>query len=167
MSGEPSFEKIDEKTKLSTEELKERVAIVKRFRELLRSQRDRFQTYLETLDRQKAVIEKGSAEDILTHVEMEEKILSDIFSIQKTITPLEAMYRTGPVPNAPDVPEIQAALSSLRAKAGIMVQQNKELLEQRMAELREELKVIKANPYAKRIAFFSNTDSASFVDING
>jgi hypothetical protein len=163
MSGERTFEK----TELSAEELKERVAIVKRFRELLRSQRDRFQTYLETLDRQKAVIEKGSAEDILTHVEMEEKILSDISSIQKTITPLEAMYRARPVPDAPEVPEIQAALSGLRAKASLKVQQNKELLEHRMTELREELKVIKANPYAKRNTFFSNTDSASFVDING
>ena len=163
MSGEPIFEK----TQLSAEELKERVAIVKRFRELLRSQRDRFQTYLETLDRQKAVIEAGSAEDILTHVEMEEKILSDISSIQKTIAPLEAMYRARPAPDAPEVPEIQAALSGLRAKASLKVQQNRELLERRMIELREELRAVKANPYAKRSAFFSNTDSASFVDITG
>ena len=76
---------------ISPAELKKRVDVLKRFKELLKAQRDRFHTYLDTLDRQKDVIEQGSAEDLLKHVELEEKIVADIFSMQKVIDPLELM----------------------------------------------------------------------------
>ncbi|MFP3042456.1 flagellar biosynthesis protein FlgN, partial [Treponema primitia] len=78
---------------LSTEEISRRVAILKRFREMLRAQRDRFQEYLNVLDKQQDVIEKGDTEALLSHVELEEHIVSDIFNIQKVINPLEDMYR--------------------------------------------------------------------------
>ena len=82
------------KTTLSQSELNQRVAVIKRFKELLKAQRDRFQSYLSALDKQKDVIERGTADDLMRHVELEEKIVADIFSIQKVIDPLEEMYRS-------------------------------------------------------------------------
>ena len=46
------------KKDISPSELSQRVAVIKRFRELLRAQRDRFEVYLNTLDKQKDVIER-------------------------------------------------------------------------------------------------------------
>jgi len=79
--------------KISPDELKRRVATIKRFRELLSQQRDRFRQYLTVLDKQKDVIEKGDADALMSHVELEEQIVSDIFTIQKVIDPMEAMYQ--------------------------------------------------------------------------
>jgi hypothetical protein len=155
-------------SEISAEELKERVAVVRRFRELLLAQRERFRVYLDTLEKQKTVIERGNAEDILSHVELEEKMVSDIFSIQKVIAPLESRYRAhASVAEAPDIPEIQTALERLRAEAGGRAKQNRALLERRMSELREELRIARNNPYAKRKPAFAGAEYASFLDLKG
>ncbi|MDR0376114.1 MAG: flagellar biosynthesis protein FlgN [Treponema sp.] len=155
---------------LSPEELKKRVAIVKRFRELLIVQRERFNAYLETLEKQKSVVENGDVEDVLAYVEMEEKMVSDIFSIQKVIVPLETQYRfhagvTG-VAGGSDIPEIQAALERLRVEANNKMEQNRGLLEKRMNEFWEKFDLLK-NTYIKRKASFTTTETAAFLDIKG
>ncbi|MDR0708232.1 MAG: flagellar biosynthesis protein FlgN [Treponema sp.] len=156
---------------ISPEELKKRVAIVKRFRELLIAQRERFNVYLETLEKQKSIMENGGVEDILAYVEMEEKMVSDIFSIQKVIVPLETQYRShvGVAGSASgsDIPEIQTALERLRVEANNKVEQNRDLLEKRMNEFREALKPLRNNPYIKRKVSFATAESASFLDIEG
>jgi len=152
---------------ISPGELKQRVEVVKRFKELLKAQRDRFSVYLETLDRQREVIERGSTDDLLRHVELEEKIVSDIFSMQKVIDPLEKMYHSAKIetPRAPaqgkepnsvnlsdgeEVSGLKTALDGLKAEAIVRSERNRELLTKRMAELRSEIKSLKGNPYAKR-----------------
>ena len=162
-------------------ELTRRVAILKRFRTLLTQQRDRFRSYLEVLDRQKDIIERGSAEDLLAHVELEEKIVADIFSIQKVIDPLEDMYRaavsgfnpgmasreTGQEDSS-DVPSLKSALEDLKNEAVIRSTRNKELLSRRMVELRSEITALRSNPYAAPAGRPAYTGgSGSLVDIQG
>ncbi|MCL2232716.1 MAG: flagellar protein FlgN [Treponema sp.] len=162
---------------ISARELKQRVAVIKRFKEVLKAQRDRFNAYLDTLDRQKDVIERGSADDLLHHVELEEKIVADIFSIQKVIDPLEKMYQTSkPAPakgkkaaakhsDKDEVSGLKEALDSLKAEAVVRSERNRELLTRRMAELRSEIKTLRSNPYAKRSRGSSSTPT--HVDIRG
>ena len=168
---------------ISPEELAQRVAVLRRFRTLLQEQRDRFYSYLDVLDKQQDIIEAGSAEDLLTQVELEEKIVADIFSIQKVIDPLEDMYQaviSGFSPSAggtaafqpggaDDVPDLKAALEDLKNEAVIRSTRNKELLSRRMVELRSEIKALRDNPYAAnaRRSAFSGGGSASLVDIEG
>jgi hypothetical protein len=160
------------------EELAQRVAVLRRFKTLLQEQRDRFRSYLEVLDKQQGMIETGSADDLLTQVELEENIVADIFSIQKVIDPLEDMYRTvisGFNPqtaagsDADDVPSLKAALEDLKKEALIRSTRNKELLSRRMVELRAEIKVLRDNPYVAnaRRSVFSGSGAASLVDIKG
>ena len=165
---------------LDSEELKQRVAILKRFKELLTQQRNHFQQYLEVLDKQKDVIEKGSADDLIFHVELEEKIITDIFSIQKVIDPLEAMYKANY--SAPpekintnniaetgeerEVPGLREALEELRSEAVQRSARNRDLLSKRMEELRQEMKALRANPYAIHRSTFTQ-ESPSLVDIKG
>jgi hypothetical protein len=154
-------------------ELAQRVAVLKRFKTLLTQQRDRFQNYLNLLDKQQNVIESGSAEDLLNYVEIEEKIVADIFSIQKVIDPLEEMYYSvvgrGPAAlNQEEVPSLKASLENLKSEAVMRSTKNKELLSKRMLELRQEIKTLRNNPYAAggRNAY-SNANSASLIDIKG
>ena len=180
--------------KISSGELERRVAILKRFRELLSQQRNHFQQYLNVLDKQKDVIEKGNPDDLIVHVELEEKIINDIFAIQKVIDPLEEMYQahfsaskentfqrnhsgtgknntaTAGISELPgvdrEVPSLRSALEELRSEAVIRSERNRELLAKRMEELRQEMKTLRANPYAIHRSAFSQ-DSASLVDIKG
>ena len=173
------------KKNISPSELSQRVAVIKRFKELLQSQRDRFNEYLNALDKQKDVILKGTAEDLLRHVELEEKIVADIFSIQKVIDPLEEMYHSvrlefpaekSPKPAGPkkeektsgggeEIISLKEALDGLKAEAVIRSERNKELLAKRMAELRSEIKSLRSSAYARRRFDIGNTPS--LVDIKG
>ena len=169
---------------ISADELAQRVAILRRFRTLLIQQRDRFRSYLEVLDKQQDIIESGNPEELLSHVELEEKIVADIFSIQKVIDPLEDMYHAvisgfgpGRAPGtetlrsegADEVPSLKAALEDLKNEAVIRSTRNKELLSKRMVELRSEIKVLRNNPYAaaSRRSAYSEGHTASLVDIQG
>ena len=163
---------------LSPGELSQRVAVIKRFKELLKAQRDRFRAYLDTLDKQQEVIQEGTAEDLLHHVELEEKIVADIFSIQKVIDPLEKMYEAvTPVsstesalrsnenhPGADEVSSLKTALNNLKVEAAIRSERNRELLSRRMASLRSEIKTLRSNPYARRQA---NIAAPTQIDIRG
>jgi len=165
---------------ISSAELTQRVAILKRFKTLLTQQRDRFRSYLVLLDKQQNVIESGSTEDLLSYVEIEEKIVADIFSIQKVIDPLEEMYYTVVSPanqqiravhritddGNDEVPSLKASLEKLQSEAVIRSTKNKELLSKRMLELRSEIKALRNNPYAGRNAYRSAV-SPSIVDIQG
>jgi hypothetical protein len=173
---------------ISEDELEQRVAVIKRFKDLLAQQRDRFRTYLDVLDRQQLLIGYGSAEEITAHVELEEQIVADIFSIQKVIAPLEIMYNA--VSNAADaartanhdddiddlgtfitindVPELQATLEGLKIQAVARSMQNRDMLSSRMKEIDSDIQTIKNNPFLSkaRNALYQNV-SPSLVDVMG
>jgi len=167
---------------IDSTELAQRVAVLKRFKTLLSQQRDRFRSYLNLLDKQQNVIESGSTEDLLNYVEIEEKIVADIFSIQKVIDPLEEMYnslistasvtvqKSAEKSEPPDdVHGLKASLEKLKNEAIVRSTKNRELLSKRMVELRSEIKALRNNPYAAggRKTNFSDLNSASLVDIKG
>ena len=154
---------------MTAPELDQRVAVVKRFRELLQSQRDRFREYLTALDKQQDVIERGATEALLSHVELEEHILRDIFNIQKVIDPLEALYHTLSARNPPDgeTVSLKAALEGLKQEAAARSKRNRELLSKRMAEIRSEIKCLRGNPYAARRSIYADTLAPSLIDVKG
>jgi hypothetical protein len=152
---------------LSSEEVAQRVAILKRFRELLVQQRDRFHDYLVVLDKQKDVIEKGDAEALVSHVELEEKIVADIFAIQKVVDPLEDLYKSAYPERESEVPKLKAALEELKAEAVERAERNKDLLSRRMEELRTEIKTLRNNPFAARRSVYADSGEAALVDLKG
>jgi len=157
-------------------ELAQRVAVLKRFKTLLTQQRDRFRSYLDLLDKQQSIIESGSAEELLSYVEIEEKIVADIFSIQKVIDPLEDMYysiSSQRVPidgQADEVPSLKESLENLKNEAVVRSAQNKELLSKRMTEIRAEITTLRNNPYVvsnKRSSYGAVNNTASLVNLQG
>jgi len=170
-------EKETQVSEIDSAELAQRVAVLKRFKTLLSQQRDRFRSYLNLLDKQQGVIESGSAEDLLTYVELEEKIVADIFSIQKVIDPLEEMYYSltshksiiTSQYTADEVPSLKASLENLKSEAVIRSTKNKELLSKRMMELRSEITALRNNPYAasNRRATYGGLNTSSTVNLQG
>ena len=165
---------------LSSSEVMQRAAILRRFRELLKAQRDRFGAYLDVLDKQKDVIEKGTADSMIRYVELEEKIVTDIFSIQKVIDPLEELYRNvrkenkavsgvfnSKISDEEDVKDLKSALEGLKTEAVSLSKRNKVLLSKRMAELRAEIKNLRTNPYVRPLTSYSESGTPNLVDLRG
>ncbi|MHC6203296.1 flagellar biosynthesis protein FlgN [Breznakiellaceae bacterium SP9] len=156
---------------ISPEELKQRVALIRRFKELLSAQRERFKTYLDVLDKQKTSIEQGSTDDIESHIELEEHIIADIFSIQHVIEPLETIYNTAKgsdeSPQSASIQGFKVSLESLKTEASAKIEQNKELLSRRMSTLHSELRILRSNPYLQRSKVFAGSETASLIDIRG
>jgi hypothetical protein len=143
---------------------------------MLRAQRDRFREYLDVLDKQRDVIERGDTEALLSHVELEEHVVTDIINIQKVIDPLETMYRglAAPGGNAPvpaggeaEVPGLKAAVERLKQEAVARSKRNRSLLSGRMAEIRSEIKSLRGNPYAARRSVYAESGSPSIIDVKG
>jgi hypothetical protein len=162
---------------LAPEEPGQRLLALKRFREMLLTQRDRFQERLKVLDKQQEAINRGDAETLLSYLDLEERILRDIANIQKVIDPLESLCRDLAAPNGPDetsaaegeaeVAGLKTAVERLRQEAAANGARNRELLAGRMAEIRSEIKNLKGNPYAARRSIYADNDGASMVDVEG
>lgn len=162
------------KAELTPAEIRQRAAILKRFRELLKAQRDRFRSYLDLLEKQRDSIESGSAEQLVRHVELEERIVADIFSIQKVIDPIENMYRAvqdGAAKTASgggdDLNAMKSALEGLKKETVARSERNRGLLSKRMAELRTEIKSLRSNPYSRQRSAYSGQGIPSVLDLRG
>jgi hypothetical protein len=155
------------KESISQAEVDERIAVLKRFRLLLVKQRDRFRTYIDSLEVQKDLIEQGNTEDLTEHIDLEEKIVGDIMAIQKVIDPLQTMYRSAwETGEPPEVPEIQSTLKKLRVEAKKRCDRNKNLLQERMTGIRTEIKELRSNPFKRRSPYASGA-APSIIDIKG
>jgi len=149
------------------EEIQQRVAILKRFRELLVRQRDHFRDYLEVLDKQKDVISTSDTDALISHVELEEKIVADIYAIQKVVDPLEDLYRAAYPDRESEVPSLKAALKELQSEALARSERNRQLLSSRMNEIRGEIRTLRGNPFAARRSVYANEGGASLIDLKG
>jgi hypothetical protein len=152
---------------VSETEVASRILLLKRFRTLLLQQRERFESYITVLDKQKEKIESGSVEDFAAHVELEEKIIGDIISIQKVVEPMQAVISGTMLATAPEVEHIASAIESLRIEAADRIERNKDLLTVRMEEVRTEINALRTNPFARRKSPFASEDTPSFIDIKG
>lgn len=152
---------------LSRAELDERVAVLKRFRELLSRQRDKFRDYLELLDRQKTDIVGGEVDALVAHVEAEQAIVAEIFAVQKVIDPMEDLYRMAyRGAEAEGLPELRATLSTLKEEVAERNAENRSLLKQRMEMLRHQIMSIR-NPYAKKKSVYAESAEPGALDISG
>jgi hypothetical protein len=152
---------------LTQKELDERVSVLKRFRELLVRQRDKFRDYLDVLDKQRSDIEKGDVDALVAHVEMEQGMVAEIFAVQKVIDPLEDMYRAAYRGADPEgLPELKETLVQLKNEVVTRNTENQALLKQRMEMLRHEIMSVN-NPYAKRKSVYSQASEPKALDIKG
>ena len=69
----------------SQKEIDERVAVLKRFKILLETQRNKFQEYLNVLEKQESSIENEDAESLKIHTEIENEVVNNIKNLQKVL----------------------------------------------------------------------------------
>ena len=152
---------------LSRQEIDQRVAVLKRFKALLQEQRKKFSDYLVVLETQERSIHEENIDAIVHHTELEQSIIGDIFTIQKVIDPIEEMYRFGmPDKDDSEVVRLKADLEKLQEQVIDQNKKNRQLLESRMDNLRQEIIAISPNySYAAKI-FIKQDSRAGLVDIS-
>jgi len=128
------------------ETTEQKVALLKRLREMLQRQREKFQGYLVLLEQEESSINRGDADMLLAQVEMEKSIIADIFSLTKVIGPLETLYQTAYPQMEQTVPRLKATLEKMSEQVIAHNAKNRALLRARMDELRLEIASLRTWP---------------------
>ncbi len=151
---------------LTQEQIDERVCILKRLKELLAQQRNKFQEYLLVLEKQEFSINEGDTDKLTVHTQLEENILNNIKSLQKVITPMEDMYRQTHE-NDKDIPVLKADLTILQEKVLAQNEKNRTKLTSSLAVVRTKLNNFN-NPYKKaKSVYTKNSVTATMISIEG
>ena len=145
---------------------------MRRFKRLLEEKRDKFREYLVALEAQEKSIAAQDAEKIEQQSLLGEAIVCELYTLQKVIDPIEAMYRdiyagAASAASSDDemlIPKLQADLEKMQADVEKQNKKNRELLKSAMEQVRGEIAHLK-KPYPRKNVFASEGDSASIVDI--
>jgi len=160
---------------ISEKELEERVALLKRFKDLLEKQRQKFRDYLNVLEKQADVIENQDTEALMIHTELEQQIVANIQNLQKVIEPIEQMYVESSLnsddskilSNSLEIPILKTDLQKLQNEVLAQNSKNRQMLKVQIEELRTKIQGLK-NPYKYNKSIYSNTESsASIISIEG
>ena len=154
---------------LTQQELDERVALLRKFRSLLEQQRNKFQEYLNVLEKQQDSINTQDTEKLLAHTELEQQVVKNISNLQKVIIPMQKMYKAA-VPMAHtaeenSIAQIQNELNTLQDKVLKQNQINRDLLRTHIETIRAQIKNFN-NPYKNiRSVYAQPQQVASFVEV--
>lgn len=157
-------------TKLSQEELNERIQILKKFRQLLEQQRTKFQEYLKVLEAQESKINEENAEALLAHSELEAQIVKGIGSLQKVIVPMQDLVTrthasTYNPADAKPIEDIKAELAKLQGQVLKQNEKNRNLLKFYMAQVKEQIQEFK-NPYRSlNSVYFTTMTTGSRIQV--
>ena len=154
---------------ITQQELDERVALLRKFRSLLEQQRNKFQEYLNVLEKQQDSINSQDAEKLLAHTELEQQVVQNIASLQKVIVPMQKMYKAAvPVAHTAEessISQIQNELNTLQNKVLKQNQINRDLLRVHIETIRSQIQNFK-NPYKNARSVYSQPQQvASLVQV--
>jgi len=115
---------------------------------MLLRQRERFQSYLAILEQQERDIAAGDAEKLLSHVELEQSVIADIFTLRKVIAPLQELYQAAYPEPEQTIPPLSRTLEKMGTQVIERNARNKALLKRSMELLRQEIGSLRAWPRA-------------------
>jgi hypothetical protein len=124
------------------------VAILRRLREMLVRQREKFDAYLRLLEQQSDSIAEGDTGKLLAQVEMEQSIIAELGSLRKVIAPLESLYKAAYPGTESTVPRLKATLETMGQAIAAHNARNRKMLRVRMEELRQEITTLRTWPRA-------------------
>jgi effector-binding domain-containing protein len=131
------------------DQTEQKTAILKRLREMLVRQREKFSSYLRLLEQEEASINEGDSEKLLAQVEMEQSIIAEIFTLKKVIAPLETLYHAAYPDTEDAIPRLKTTLEAMGTEIIAHNARNRQLLSRRMEELRKEITSLRSWPHAR------------------
>ena len=145
-------------------EIQERVTILRRLRETLSAQREKFRNYLALLEKEEEIIRKGDIERLESQVEVEQSIISDIFKLQRAMRPLDVLYRKAYPMREKSIANLESSLENVKKRVLVKNEKNRLLLKEKMALLRQEIKELRSGYSMK--SPFKEIGTPTLVDIS-
>ena len=156
---------MQEKKELTTKEIEERIAVLKRFKSLLQDKRDKFNEYLFVLEKQEYSIAESNMEAIRIHTEIENNIIQNIASIQKVIEHIEKMYLlSNPKESDNNLLQLKGDLARLETAVLRQNEKNRLALQEKMELLRKE--IVSFSPRYSQSVYAKSEDVANYVDVS-
>lgn len=151
----------------SAQEISQREAILRRLRGLLEKQRQRFQDYLQVLDSQQQAVESDNIAALEQQVELETSVLEQILETQKTIAPLEGMYREMSGGNAlpADIAGMQRGLTDMRSRISYHNNENRTRLALSIERMRTQIAQLRVPN--RHSSPYGSVGGGQMVDIHG
>jgi hypothetical protein len=127
--------------------IEQNIALLKKLREMLTRQREKFGAYLHLLECEGEAIEQGDSEKLLAQVEMEQSLIAEIFTLKKVIAPLESLYQASyPAGTEATVPRLKTALEKMGSEILAHNGRNRQRLRERMDDMRREITSLRSWP---------------------
>ena len=123
---------------LTQAEFDERVGILRRFRAALVRQRDRFRSYLRQLEERE--LSGDPDENLAFHVELEHAVVREISTFERSIEPLETLYRAHDPEGASEIPALREALQHTRDDVLRRTRENQKLLRSQIDGIRSTIR---------------------------
>lgn len=128
------------------DEQQRRVALLRRLKSMLQTQRDKFAHYLALLEQQETAIRVGDVEGIVRQAELEAALLREIEAVQRVLTPLEELYLQFWPAGEMEIPPLREAVTGLQQSVLQHNARNRELLRSRIDKVRSEIELLRAPP---------------------
>ena len=125
-------------------EIEQRVTILRRLRETLVTQREKFSNYLALLEKEGENIRNGTLDKLESQVEVEQSIIGEIFTLQKVIRPLDELYRKAYPLKEKSILNLESSLENIKKQVLVKNERNRLLLKEKMALLRQEIKDLRS-----------------------
>ncbi len=153
---------------VNEQEVKKRVAALKRFKVLLEEQREKFRSYLSVLEQQQYSIMHEECDAMTEYTQMGDQIVGELFAMQKIIDPFEHISESAyDIAEEFEIPRLQVDLGKLQQKVVAQNKKNRELLEHHMLDLSARISAIQRQPYNKKNAVYAEAnDSGTMIDFN-
>ncbi len=145
-------------------EIEQRIALLRRLREILTAQRKKFSNYLALLEREEEIIRNGNLEKLESQVEVEQCIISEIFTLKKVIRPLDELYRKAYPLKEKSISNLESSLENIKKQVLAKNEKNRLLLKEKMALLRQEIKDLRSGYSMK--SPFREIGTPTLVDIS-
>ncbi|RKX85315.1 MAG: flagellar biosynthesis protein FlgN [Spirochaetes bacterium] len=134
-------------------DIEERINILKKLRETLLKQKERFVTYLDVLEKEERSINEGDIDKLELQIHIEEEIVKEITNFEKVISPLDDLYKRAYPVEEKSIPKLKNSLENIRKSVLKKNKRNRVLLKEKMDAVRHEIKSLKVkhdipSPYA-------------------
>ncbi len=149
---------------LSDRQIEERVALLKRFRQMLEIQRNKFREYLTVLEKQETAISDGNVDALEAQAVMEQQIVREILSVQKVVAPLDDMYQKAYPRRKEEITQLQSSLENLREQVLERNRLNRELLGRQRDELKTRIAALRIPKGTKSI--YAKDKGPGMIDIS-
>lgn len=139
--------------------------IAKKIRENLLDQKTKLEKYLSVLDSENNDIKMQDPDRLMSHINIEKDIITELSQLKVILEPLEVMYKSSPYKKDNSLMGLKSCIDRLTSDVSEKSKLNKDQLDVVLNNLKSNIKVVKSRSGYTNNVYAAN--GAGMMDING